>query len=178
MNKTVKNILKSLLFLIVGSVILYIVYIRNQNAYLAECALNNIPEDQCNLLDKITDDIRGANYSWVVLALIIYMVSNVLRALRWNMLLQPLGYTPRFFNSFGAIMVGYLANLGIPRSGEFVRAGLLAKYEDYEAEKVMGTIVTDRILDFICLLIIVGLALILSFNDFMTFNNNLLKNNP
>lgn len=157
------------MFLGIGLAILYIVYLRNNAAYIEECAFNNIPAADCNLIKKIVDDMKSANYKWVFAALSFFMVSNYSRAVRWNMLLEPLGYKPKFFNSFGLLMVGYLANLGIPRSGEFLKAGMMAQYEDYEPEKVMGTIVTDRILDVMSLGIVILLTLVLSFNNFVGY---------
>lgn len=62
------------------------------------------------------------------------------------MMFVAIGYRPRMINLVGTIMINYLANLGIPRSGEVIRAGLLSGYEDIPIEKVLGTIFTDRIL--------------------------------
>src|SRR5690606_10701614 len=72
-------------------------------------------------------------------------------------------------NLFGTIMINYLVNLGIPRSGEIVRAGLVSNYEKIPVEKVLGTIFTDRIFDVICLLIVLILTLILGGNDFYSY---------
>lgn len=80
-----------------------------------------------------------------------------------------LGYKPRFYNLFGTIMVNYLANLGIPRSGEVIRAGLLSQYEDIPMEKVLGTIFTDRIFDVLMLIIVLGLSLLLGGQDFIHY---------
>jgi hypothetical protein len=93
------------------------------------------------------------------------MVSNLSRTARWHMLIRPLGYKPRFVNGLGAIMIGYFANLGIPRIGEVARAGVLARYEKIEVEKVMGTIVVDRIIDVLSILIVTALALILQYRQ-------------
>lgn len=85
------------------------------------------------------------------------------------MLLEPLSHKPKFLNAFSTVTVGYLVNLGIPRSGEFVRAGLLSKYEKMEPEKVMGTIVTSRVIDVICLMLAIALTLLLSFDNFVNY---------
>ena len=81
-------------------------------------------------------------------------------------MLEPLGYKPSYVNSISAILIGYLSNLGLPRSGEFVRAGILSKYESYSADKVMGTIVLDRIADVVMLLLVILLTIFLSYDDF------------
>lgn len=169
MSKNVKNVVKTLLFLVIGIVILYIVYLKFNSDFQAECAADGKSPEECNFLETIINYIKSAHYAWVFVALAFYCVSNIARSLRWQMLLEPLGHKPKFLNSFATVMVGYLVNLGIPRSGEFVRAGLLAKYEKMEAEKVMGTIVTSRVIDVICLLITICLTLLLSFDNFVNY---------
>jgi uncharacterized protein (TIRG00374 family) len=104
------------------------------------------------------------------------MISNLSRARRWILLLEPLGYNAKFWNAFFTVMIGYLINLGIPRSGEFVRAGTMARYEKIPFEKVMGTVVVDRIADFLCLFIVIGIALVWQrhvFYDYLLENMNL-----
>ena len=179
MNKTIKNILKILMFLSIGVIILYIVYTVNNAKYIEECTANGTPLSECNFVDKIFADVRTANFTWVLIALMFYFWSNVARAIRWKMLIEPLGKTPKLANTLSTVLITHLVNLGIPRSGEFIRAGLLAKYEDLEAEKVMGTIVTSRVIDVLCLLVTIGITLILSFDNFVGYfsESNLLGNN-
>ena len=141
-----------------------LLYSNYSTAYLADCELKGIPIEDCDLGSKILQDFRSADYSYVLIALVLFMVSNIARVLRWHQMLEPLGYRPHFVNSIGSVMIGYLVNLGIPRSGEFVRAGVLSKYEGYQPEKVMGTIVTDRVMDVICLLVVIMLSLLLSYD--------------
>ncbi len=172
MNKNLKNVLKTLSFLAIGTIILYVVYLKFNADFQKECAaLGKKPED-CNFFQTVVDYIKSANYLWVFIALAFYVISNVSRALRWRMLLEPLSHKPKFLNAFSTVMVGYLVNLGIPRSGEFVRAGLLSQYEKMEPEKVMGTIVTSRVIDVLCLLITIGLTLLLSFDNFVNYFKN------
>ncbi|MFT6333741.1 MAG: hypothetical protein ACI86M_000998 [Saprospiraceae bacterium] len=166
MNKTLKSILKILMFLSIGVSILYIVYRKNNAKFIEDCLINGTPLSDCNLIDKILTDVGTANFTWIFIALGFYIWSNVARSIRWRMLIEPLGKMPRFANTLSTVLITHLVNLGIPRSGEFVRAGLLAKYEDLEAEKVMGTIVTSRIIDVLCLLVTIGITLILSFDNF------------
>lgn len=168
-KKIAINLLKFLAFLSVGLIILYLVY-RNQNAaYQAECISKQIPLENCSLLDKVITDFRGANYFWVLLVLVAFTISNVSRAIRWSMLIRPLGYRPKFINSFLTTVLGYFANLGLPRVGEVVRAGTLARYEKIPLEKVMGTVVVDRIVDVISILVVTSLAFLLEFNTLWQF---------
>ncbi len=167
--KIVREILQFFLFTGVGVLILFLVY-RSQNAaYMADCALKGIPADHCSLLNKLKSDFSMVNYWWVSTVVIAFILSNILRAHRWLLLIQTLGTKGRMTNAFFTIMVGYFANMGLPRIGEVVRAGLFAKYESIGPEKVMGTIVVDRILDLLSLLFAIILALVLQGNVLFEF---------
>jgi len=109
----------------------------------------------------IVDSFKSANYWWVVLSLFFGILSHLSRAYRWQFLLEPLGYKPKFANSTMTVLIAYLLNLLIPRSGEIARATAISKYEDIPFEKAFGTIVAERISDVIMLLSIIGLAFVL-----------------
>lgn len=113
------------------------------------------PEDRAQILRYI----REANWAWVLLSIFIGMLSHISRAVRWNYLLEPLGYRPKLANNVMIILMAYLTNLGIPRSGEFLRATALATYEKVPFEKGFGTIVTERVIDVLMLLLVIILAL-------------------
>jgi len=169
MKQSLLNILKFILFVGTGVTILYFVY-QNQNAsYMEECALQGIPDDKCSLLQKVIDDFKGANYWWLLISAICFVLSNVSRAIRWNMFIRPLGYLPTFRNSFFSVSLAYFANLGFPRLGEFVRAAVMSKYEQLPIEKVMGTIVLDRLLDVICILILSACVVIFEYDRIQGF---------
>ncbi len=171
MKKRLFLFLRYILFLGLGLGILMLLY-RSQNAnYKESCALKGIPEAECSLLDKVLTDFANVDYRWIAMALLLFLISNVSRAIRWNMLIHPLGVRPRFINSIGAILIGYFANLGLPRVGEIVRAGILSRYEHIGAEKVMGTIVVDRIIDVISIMLVTLVAFIVEFDTISTFVN-------
>lgn len=157
------DILKYVLFLGIGIGILYLMWQHNSAAYLEECRLRGSDQSDCSLWNKIKSDFSQANWFWIFIVLCIFMVSNVFRALRWNQLLKPLGYSPRFTNSLGTLMLGYFANLGIPRIGEFIRASSMSRYEQIPVEQTMATIIVGRIIDVILLLVFIGISFILSF---------------
>jgi len=92
------------------------------------------------------------------------ILSHLSRAYRWKYLLSPLGYQPRFINSALAVLIAYIANLGIPRSGEILRATTLSSYEKIPFEKTFGTIVAERLVDLLILIGFVLNALILQFD--------------
>jgi glycosyltransferase 2 family protein len=105
--------------------------------------------------------IRQANPLYVGLSLLFALLSHVSRAIRWNYLLRPLGYQTPLLSSFYFVMMAYFANLGIPRSGEVLRATSLRTYEKVPFEKGFGTIVTERIIDLVMLFIVIGVTLFL-----------------
>ncbi len=120
---------------------------------------------------KIITYIQQAPYGWVALSLILAVLSHLSRAYRWKYLLDPLGYRPRLINSFIAVMAGYFANLGVPRSGEFLRASILASNEQIPFEKSFGTIVTERVVDFLMLFILISIALAFQSEAILGFLN-------
>ena len=91
------------------------------------------------------------------------------RAYRWNFMLEPLGYKPRFLNNFMAISIAYLMNIFIPKSGEVSRAIVLDRYENVPFEKGFGTIISERVVDLVFLLIFTAIALVLQFDELYAF---------
>lgn len=182
MKKYILSALKFLLFLSIGlSILYYAYYTQNESYQLAEAkkeaciALGQTIED-CTLtaddfteedlskyvlMDKLKKDFASLNYFWVFVSIGIFMISNVSRAIRWTMLMKPLGRNVRFINSIMAVMVGYMANSVIPRAGELVRCGFLSKYEKLPVNKVLGTVAMSRSLDVVCLAIAMGLMVVL-----------------
>lgn len=177
MSTLIKNILKFSLFLGIGLVILYLVYQKADASFQDDCRLKGISPDDCSLVNKVITDFQGANYFWIVLTIVLFTISNLSRAIRWKMLIVPLGYNPKLVNCFWSVAFGYFANLGLPRMGEIMRAGLLAQYEKISVEKVMGTIVISRIVDVISLLIMTALAFLIAFNKIWPFFNEYVNLN-
>lgn len=109
-------------------------------------------------ISSIKNSFETANYWWVALSLLFGILSHFSRAYRWQFLLEPLGYKPKFANSVMTVLIAYLFNLFIPRSGEFARAASIKKYEKIPFEKAIGTIVAERVADVIMLFSIIALA--------------------
>lgn len=105
--------------------------------------------------------ITHAPAEWIAVSILLGVISHVSRAIRWNYLLEPLGYRPKISGNFLMVMIAYFANLGIPRSGEVLRATALSNYEGVPFEKGFGTIVTERIIDLFLLLLVVVTAVVL-----------------
>ncbi len=169
MGDKTKNFLKFLIFFSVGGLILFYLY-RSQAADFAEqCVIDGIPPEDCDFLGKIIDDFKSVNVGWLLIVIAMYMASNVSRAARWMMMFKPLGHKVKFLNALSTLMIGYLANLAVPRVGEVVRPIAFARYEKVGVEKVVGTIVAERALDVLMLLLFIGLALLLEYDTLWGF---------
>jgi uncharacterized membrane protein YbhN (UPF0104 family) len=124
-------------------------------------SLHQIPAEEWT---KFTLALKQSKL-WIVFPVFIILgLSHFLRALRWRLIMEPLGYQPSIANTYLAVLIGYLANLAIPRLGEVLKCTLLAKYEHVPAEKIVGTIVAERAFDVISLGIVFLMALGLQFN--------------
>ena len=121
---------------------------------------NTTSEDRKNIFSHI----KNANYSFVFLSVFFGVLSHISRAYRWKFLLIPLGFKPRLINSVLAVLIGYLSNLGIPRSGEVFRATVMDRFENIPFQKGFGTIIAERLVDLFILFCFVSLALILQFD--------------
>lgn len=120
------------------------------------------PEDW----SAIRHSFRDANYFWIFVSISLAILSHISRAYRWKYTLEPLNYHPRFLNSFMAVMIGYLVNLGIPRMGEISRAAAMTKYENIPFNKGFGTIVAERVADSILLLTLIISVTVIQLNKF------------
>lgn len=114
------------------------------------------PEERRQLIANI----KQVNPIWIIISIIGGLLSHMSRAYRWKLLIEPLGYKLRFSTGFMAVMGGYLANLGIPRSGEVLRGATAATYDKIPFEKVFGTIIAERAIDVIMVLLLVVLAVL------------------
>lgn len=114
--------------------------------------------------ELIYDHIQKADLRFVFLSVLFGVLSHLSRAYRWKFLLAPIGYKPRYINSILAVLIAYISNLGIPRSGEILRATTLSTYEKIPFEKAFGTIVAERLIDLLLLLGFVVASLILQFD--------------
>ncbi len=115
--------------------------------------------------EKIIDAFKQANYFWIIVSLLISWLSHFLRAYRWNYLLKPTGHKINLVNANCYVMIGYLANYGIPRMGEISRCTLAPKYDDVPFEVAFGTVITERIIDFILFLVIFALTFLVQFKE-------------
>ncbi len=115
--------------------------------------------------DQFFFGLKNANYFWLVVAVVIGALAHLSRAIRWQQLLHPLGRKVGLGNRFYAVMIGYLANYGFPRSGEFVRCGVLKSSDDVPFSEAFGTVVVERIIDTLCLALVFLLVLLFEFSQ-------------
>ena len=148
-----KKILKTVLPILLGIFLVWFSY------------YNTSREDRA----QIVFYIKEADLFWVGISVLLGILGHVSRAIRWNYLLEPLGYKPKLRNNILIILMAYFANLGIPRTGEFLRATALTTYEGVPFGKGFGTIVTERVVDVIMLMLIVLVTLILQTDIILAF---------
>jgi uncharacterized protein (TIRG00374 family) len=125
---------------------------------------------------QIRTSLKQANYWLFVPVFAMLLLSHYIRALRWKILMEPLGYKPGTFNVFNAVMIGYLANLAFPRLGEVLKCTLLARYEKVAPDKLVGTIVAERAIDLVCLITAFVVTILLQIDTVGAYALSLLQN--
>ncbi|MDM1556787.1 MULTISPECIES: lysylphosphatidylglycerol synthase transmembrane domain-containing protein [Chryseobacterium] len=117
----------------------------------------------------IQQSLAKANYLWVLFASVFGLLAYWFRAIRWNLMLEPMGHKISNSNSLWSISFGYLMNLTIPRSGELARATALYGVEKVPVDKSFGTIILERVVDLMCMLIFLLLTIAFKFNAIRSF---------
>jgi uncharacterized membrane protein YbhN (UPF0104 family) len=143
MNRSLKTLLQYLFFLGLGVLFVWL-------------SLKNLNNDN---LAEINKALKNARYWLIIPVLIILIASHLVRAIRWKLLIEPLGYSPSAGNTFFAVMIGYLVNQGVPRLGEVVKCTMLGRYEKIPVEKLIGTVILERVIDGLSFLLILGITL-------------------
>ena len=117
----------------------------------------------------IWESFLSARWGWVGIVMLASLVAHFVRALRWQLLFKPLEHSPSVNNTFGAVMVMYLANLAFPRLGEVMRCAMLRTSDSIPMEKSLGTVVTERLFDTLMFMLIVLLGFLLMFSSVKDF---------
>ncbi|KMQ62404.1 membrane protein [Chryseobacterium sp. BLS98] len=120
----------------------------------------------------IRASLAKANYLWVLFAAVFGLLAYWFRAVRWNLMLEPMGHKISNSNSLWSISFGYLMNLTIPRSGEVARATALYGVEKVPVDQSFGTIILERVVDLICMLGFLGLTLLFKYEAILSFYEN------
>lgn len=114
-------------------------------------------------IEEIKGYFKNANYFYIFIAAVIGILGNASRAYRWKFALEHMGYRSTFRNNFMAVNIGYLLNLTVPKSGEITRAVIVKKYDKIPFDKGFGSIVAERIVDMVILLLFMLLAVVMQF---------------
>ena len=130
---------------------------------LAYLAFKN--QDPKTLISQLKD----VNYFWVLASIAFGFIAIVSRGLRWVILLKNLNYSIGRLNSIYAVAIGYFTNIAVPRAGEITRCTSLNQTENIPIDKLFGTIILERAIDFIFLISLSLLVLILKFELFLEF---------
>jgi hypothetical protein len=148
MNKSTKSIIQFIILLGVGILLVWL-------------SFSSVWTEK----EKIFNSFKNANYFWVSISLVLAFLAHFLRAYRWNYLLKPAGYSVKPMNALCAVFVSYFANYGLPRMGEITRCTLVTKYDNVPFEVALGTVITERIVDFMILIIVFFLTLFAQFSQ-------------
>ncbi|MFC0877160.1 lysylphosphatidylglycerol synthase transmembrane domain-containing protein [Saccharicrinis sp. FJH2] len=151
MKKRLLNALKFIIFLGIGAGLLWLYY-RDAN------------KEQ--MLAIIKNEFK---VGWIIVSLLLGLISHISRTIRWKLLIEPTGSSPKLKNTFLAVMIGYFANLGLPRMGEIARCGVLSKYEKISFSTLVGTVMFERAIDMIILLIITLIAVVSQHSVFIRY---------
>jgi glycosyltransferase 2 family protein len=144
-------------------------FLLGMSAFLMWYALKELD------FQKMWGELQNANYTWVGISLLMGVAAYVSRAYRWQMQIKPTGYKPSLLHTYRAMMVGYLANLVLPRMGEVVRCSMLKRTDNVPIQTGFGTVIAERFIDMVMLLIAVGLAFLVEFNRIRDFFLNLFS---
>lgn len=128
--------------------------------YLVAHIYNQLDDEQRQAL---FESFEQANYFWIVLSVFMGISSHVLRGYRWRFQLEAMGYDTSVFNNFMAVMIGYIVNMILPRVGEISRGAAITKYEKVPFQKSFGSILSERALDLVVLLLIGILTIVLQY---------------
>jgi glycosyltransferase 2 family protein len=123
-------------------------------------------------LSELWESIKGANYWWISLLIPLNILMNWVRAERWAHLLAPIKSPISKRNLFSGVMIGYAINNVLPRVGEIVRPYIIGKREGISRTSVFGTVVVERILDFMSFYFIVCLVLFMYPHSLDPFVND------
>jgi uncharacterized protein (TIRG00374 family) len=143
MSGSLKNILQYLFFLGLG---IFLLWLTTRNLSQAE-------------IGQLKHTLRDTKFSLILPVMLLLLTAHYSRALRWKILMEPLGFQPTILNTFCAVMLGYFFNLLVPRLGEVMKCTMLARYEKTPVDKLIGTMVAERAIDFICLVLVILITL-------------------
>ena len=115
------------------------------------------------------ESLQRANYWLLIPVIIMSLLSHFSRAVRWKILMEPMGYKPSTANAFYSVMIGYLANTFVPRAGEILKCSMMSRYEKIPLNKLVGTILLERAFDLICYLVLILITILIQIGQVNIF---------
>ncbi|CAM3405285.1 lysylphosphatidylglycerol synthase transmembrane domain-containing protein [Pontibacter korlensis] len=125
---------------------------------------------------KMWAEFQNADYGWLMVSVVMGLLAYLSRAMRWQMQIKPTGHNPPLRNTYNAMMVGYVANLVFPRMGEVARCTMLRRTDNLPLNTGFGTVIAERIIDMLMLLLVVGLTFMVEFGRIRNFFLDLFSN--
>ena len=127
-------------------------------------------------IDELKQNIRTGNFSWFYVVMFVSLMVYVIRVLRWQMLIRAIGHETKFSNAFAALSISYFVSFIVPRLGEVTRCLSIKKQHDIGFMELLGTVIIERVVDIISLIIVLLLTLVLQFTMIKEFvNENMVK---
>lgn len=141
--KTIKSLLKLIIFLGLG---LFLVWYSTKDLSSTD-------------VERVKSLVYESNWLMVVPCMLILIFSHFIRALRWRSMIMTIGGKPKALNVFLAVIIGFFFNLIFPRLGEVMKCTLLGKYEKLPVDKMIGTMVAERLVDMLCLILVIAVTI-------------------
>lgn len=145
MNKRIRSILVYCFFLGLG-------------IFLVWWSVRDLSSDDRS---QIRTSLATARYWLIIPVFGLLFLSHLIRAVRWKLLMEPLGYKPSTTNTLFAVFIGYLANQAVPRLGEVLKCTVLARYEKVPVDKLIGTIILERVIDAVTLTLVFVITMVI-----------------
>ena len=155
MKSKLINIFKYVIFLLIGVSLLYY-------------SFKGVP------FDDFIESVKNANYFYISLNVLFGLFAFISRAIRWKIAIEPLGYNANTYNTFYALMIGYLTNMAFPRLGEVTRCSSLYKTDKIPFNKLLGTVIIERALDLLILFSLMIVVFFLNINLFGKFISDII----
>ena len=108
----------------------------------------------------LVDELKKVDFNWIILSMIFGALAYVSRGLRWRIMLEAIDYKTSNINNIAAVSIGYFTNLFVPRAGEITRCTALNQKEKIPLNKLFGTIIVERVIDFMALVFLLLFTLI------------------
>ena len=157
--KSLKSFIQFFLFLALGILLLWV-------------TTRSLSRDEIKMLQEL---IFGSNWLMVLPCVIILLLSHYIRSIRWKMMILPLGFNPGIWNVFMSVITGFFFNLLFPRLGEVMKCTLLGKYEKIPVDKLIGTMVAERMVDLLCLMLVILITILIQLQRVWSYTEELLS---